>query len=65
MYIGNEAEYAGFAVNNPGATAPVGNPDGVTYDEHEQIIDNITPPSGIQIGIKFIWEINITTMLLH
>ena len=46
MYVGNEAEYAGFAVNNPGATAPVGDPDGVTYDRHAQIVDNITPPSG-------------------
>ena len=45
MYIGNEAEYAGFAVNNPGATAPVGDPNGVTYSEHEQIVDAITPPS--------------------
>ena len=45
MYIGNEAEYAGFAVNNPGATAPVGDPNGVTYSEHEQIVDVITPPS--------------------
>ena len=45
MYIGSEAEYAGFAVNNPGATAPVGDPNGVTYSEHEQIVDAITPPS--------------------
>ena len=45
MYVGNEAEYAGFAVNNPGATAPVGDPNGVTYSEHEQIVDAITPPS--------------------
>lgn len=45
MYVGNEAEYAGFAVNNPGATAPVGEPNGVTYSEHEQIVDAITPPS--------------------
>ena len=46
MYIGNEAEYAGFAVNNPGATAPVGDPNGVTYDRHAELVDNITPPSG-------------------
>ena len=46
MYVGNEAEYAGFAVNNPGATAPVGDPNGVTYDKHAQRVDNITPPSG-------------------
>ena len=46
LYIGNEAEYAGFAVNNPGATAPVGDPNGVTYDEHAEVVDNITPPSG-------------------
>jgi hypothetical protein len=45
MYVGNEAEYAGFAVNNPGATAPVGVAGGVTYSEHEQIVDEITPPS--------------------
>tara|TARA_R100000152_G_C6651853_1_gene93241 strand:+ start:70 stop:669 length:600 start_codon:yes stop_codon:yes gene_type:complete len=45
MYVGNEAEYAGFAVNNPGATAPVGEAGGVTYSEHEQIVDAITPPS--------------------
>ena len=46
LYIGNEAEYAGFAVNNPGATAPVGDPNGVTYDEHAELVNNITPPSG-------------------
>jgi hypothetical protein len=46
LYIGNEAEYAGFAVNNPGATAPVGDPNGVTYDRHAELVDNITPPSG-------------------
>ncbi len=46
LYIGNEAEYAGFAVNNPGATAPVGAPNGITYDEHAELVDNITPPSG-------------------
>jgi len=45
MYVGNEAEYADFAVNNPEATAPVGEPNGVTYSEHEQIVDAITPPS--------------------
>ena len=45
LYIGNEAEYAGFAVNNPGATAPVGDPAGITYSEHAQIVDDITPPS--------------------
>ena len=48
MYVGNEAEYAGFAVNNPGATAPVGEP-GVTYSEHARIVRSgggeITPPS--------------------
>ena len=41
-------EYAGFAVNNPGATAPVGEP-GVTYSEHARIVRSgggeITPPS--------------------
>tara|TARA_R100000654_G_scaffold24852_2_gene48065 strand:- start:533 stop:1129 length:597 start_codon:yes stop_codon:yes gene_type:complete len=46
LFVGNAAEYAGFAVNNPGATAPVGDPDGVTYDRHAQIVDGITPPSG-------------------
>ena len=46
LYIGNEAEYAGFAVNNPGATAPVGDPNGVTYDKHEKLVKAITPPSG-------------------
>ncbi len=46
LYIGNEAEYAGFAVNNSGATAPVGDPSGVTYGEHAEVVDNITPPSG-------------------
>jgi hypothetical protein len=46
LYVGNEAEYAGFAVNNPGATAPVGSPDGVTYSEHAGIVRQITPPSG-------------------
>lgn len=45
LYIGNEAEYAGFAVNNPGATAPVGDAAGITYYEHSQIVDEITPPS--------------------
>ena len=49
LYIGNEAEYAGFAVNNPGATAPVGDPAGVTYSEHARIVRSgggeITPPS--------------------
>jgi len=45
MYVGNEAEYAGFAVNNPGATAPVGDPNGVTYSEHEKLVKEITPPS--------------------
>ena len=45
LFVGNAAEYAGFAVNNPGATAPVGDPNGVTYSEHEQIVDEITPPS--------------------
>jgi|TARA_R100000482_G_scaffold98539_1_gene42454 hypothetical protein len=45
LYVGNEAEYAGFAVNNPGATAPVGVAGGVTYYEHEQMVDEITPPS--------------------
>jgi len=45
LYIGNEAEYAGFAVNNPGATAPVGDPNGVTYDRHAELVDGITPPS--------------------
>ena len=48
LYIGNEAEYAGFAVNNPGATAPVGEP-GVTYSEHAELVRSaggeITPPS--------------------
>ena len=48
LYIGNEAEYAGFAVNNPGATAPVGEP-GVTYSEHAKLVRSaggeITPPS--------------------
>jgi len=46
LFVGNAAEYAGFAVNNSGATAPVGDPDGVTYGEHAQIVDRITPPSG-------------------
>ena len=45
LYVGNEAEYAGFAVNNPGATAPVGEAGGITYYEHSQIVDDITPPS--------------------
>ena len=45
LYVGNEAEYAGFAVNNPGATAPVGEAGGITYYEHSQIVDEITPPS--------------------
>jgi len=46
LYVGNEAEYAGFAVNNPGATAPVGDPDGVTYEQHDKNVENrITPPS--------------------
>ena len=45
MYVGNEAEYAGFAVNNPGATAPVGEPGGITYSEHEKVVKEITPPS--------------------
>ena len=46
LYVGNEAEYAGFAVNNPGATAPVGAPNGITYSEHAGIVRQITPPSG-------------------
>ena len=46
LFVGNAAEYAGFAVNNPGATAPVGDPNGVTYDKHAQRVDRITPPSG-------------------
>ena len=45
LYVGNEAEYAGFAVNNPGATAPVGKAGGRTYSEHSQIVKEITPPS--------------------
>lgn len=49
LYIGNEAEYAGFAVNNPGATAPVGDPAGVTYSKHAELVRSsggeITPPS--------------------
>ena len=45
LYIGNEAEYAGFAVNNPGATAPVGDAAGITYYEHSQLVNEITPPS--------------------
>lgn len=45
LYVGNEAEYAGFAVNNPGATAPVGDAAGITYYEHSQLVDEITPPS--------------------
>ena len=45
LYVGNEAEYAGFAVNNPGATAPVGEAGGITYYKHSQIVDEITPPS--------------------
>jgi len=45
LYVGNEAEYAGFAINNPGATAPVGEAGGITYYEHSQIVDEITPPS--------------------
>ena len=49
LYIGNEAEYAGFAVNNPGATAPVGDPAGVTYSKHASNVRSaggeITPPS--------------------
>ena len=46
LYVGNEAEYAGFAVNNPGATAPVGSPNGIPYSEHAGIVRQITPPSG-------------------
>ena len=46
LYVGNEAEYAGFAVNNPGATAPVGSPNGITYSKHAGIVRQITPPSG-------------------
>ena len=46
LYVGNEAEYAGFAVNNLGATAPVGSPNGITYSEHAGIVRQITPPSG-------------------
>ena len=46
LYVGNEAEYAGFAVNNPGATAPVGSPNGITYSEPAGIVRQITPPSG-------------------
>ena len=46
LYVGNEAEYAGFAVNNPGATAPVGSPNGITDSEHAGIVRQITPPSG-------------------
>ena len=46
LYVGNEAEYDGFAVNNPGATAPVGSPNGITYSEHAGIVRQITPPSG-------------------
>ena len=45
LYVGNEAEYAGFAVNNPGATAPVGKAGGRTYSEHSERVDEITPPS--------------------
>jgi len=49
LYIGNEAEYAGFAVNNPGATAPVGDPAGITYSKHASNVRSaggeITPPS--------------------
>jgi len=45
LYIGNEAEYAGFAVNNPQAKAPVGDPKGVTYFEHSTLVKAITPPS--------------------
>ena len=46
LYVGNRAEYAGFAVNNPGATAPVGSPNGVTYEKHAENVKQITPPSG-------------------
>ena len=46
LFVGIEAESAGFAVNNPGATAPVGSPNGITYSEHAGIVRQITPPSG-------------------
>ena len=46
LSVGKVAEYAGFAVNNPGATAPVGSPNGITYSEHAGIVRQITPPSG-------------------
>ena len=35
MYIGNSSSYAGFAVNNPGATVPRKGGGTATYEEHK------------------------------
>lgn len=35
MYIGNSTSYAGFAVNNPGATVPRKGGKTATYEEHK------------------------------
>ena len=35
MYIGNSTSYAGFAVNNPGATVPRRGGGTATYKEHK------------------------------
>lgn len=36
MFIGNSTSYAGFAVNNPGATVPRRDGTEVTYAEHKE-----------------------------
>ncbi len=41
MYIGNSTSYAGFAVNNPGATVPRKGGGTATYEEHKNR-DNFT-----------------------
>jgi hypothetical protein len=43
LYIGNMIEYAGFAVNKPGATMPSMDGTPVTYAEHAQLANEITP----------------------
>lgn len=43
LYIGNMMEYAGFAVNKPGATMPSMDGTPVTYAEHAELANEITP----------------------
>ena len=52
IYIGNEAKYAGFAVNRPNATMPdtQGNP--VTYEQHGKKTSVKLLEIATQTGIK-------------